>query len=230
MGIHIPRRPERSHVPDYEGQNEDLHVNVEVYPTLTINVSNHPSSGWSESQRGSDIIIDVPFPQIPPDETPEGIQDIVENTLTSVLELIYDAPAHRSTRVFVAGEQVVSFALVNRLHQEGISVVSATTERIVEERDGKKISVFRFVEWRRFPIFCAILPGDQRIVIRPLATAEQLAEWERQAADWQAEDCAINRKPTTCPDCGIEHESRYSGSRCPKCSALVRARMEGFRV
>jgi hypothetical protein len=43
-----------------------------------------------------------------------------------------------------------TYALVRRLRAHNIPVVASTSERLVEERDGKKIVQFNFVRFRAY--------------------------------------------------------------------------------
>lgn len=121
------------------------------------NLTNHPSSKWSEEQKaaalqivggedGAGIIVDIPFPNIPPDANKLNVRKTVYDCYAK-----YFDGANRNDVVLVQGEMVFTFHMVNLLQSECIRCVAATTERIVEERpNGEKVSVFKFIKFRNY--------------------------------------------------------------------------------
>ena len=114
--------------------------------TVFANLSHHPSAGWSPEQRSAALALasrveDVPFPDVDPE-----CEDITE-LLSAVIARI---PAGCCCAM-VQGESVLQHALVIRLQGMGIACFAATTAREVSEREGQKISVFRFVRFRLYP-------------------------------------------------------------------------------
>lgn len=117
-------------------------------PNGLINLSNHPSINWPESQRLTaqkqfGKIEDLSFPNIPPNHSPEDIAALAEQYCSQVR-------AHRPSAVHLMGEMTFTFALVNLLKNAGIPCVASTTERIVTEEDGKKIVQFQFIQFREY--------------------------------------------------------------------------------
>lgn len=116
-----------------------------------INLSNHPSSRWGEKQRaealkwGGDEIVDIPFPQIPPDMTAEALTVLVREYVAKIV-------ATGDTAVHVMGEMGFTFGVVHLLMTEtDIFALHSTTERrSVEGPDGTKTSVFEFVQFREY--------------------------------------------------------------------------------
>jgi hypothetical protein len=52
--------------------------------------------------------------------------------------------------VHLMGEMTFTFRLVTMLQAAGIPCIASTTHRTVEERDGKKIVQFEFVQFRPY--------------------------------------------------------------------------------
>ena len=119
---------------------------------IFINHTNHPSSKWGIEQISAATIlgdiIDFPFPNIPPQADEIEIKKIVEENLREILNF---SPAF----VLCQGEFNYTFEMVTELKKNNISVVAATSERIVStviEEDGssRSISTFRFVRFRSY--------------------------------------------------------------------------------
>lgn len=117
---------------------------------LFVNLSNHFSDKWSALQvEAAELfgkIVDVPFPDIPPSANESSISDLAEEYVQKIQGIgeVSDITVH------IMGEMNFTYALVKRLRSQGICCVASTTCRIVEERDGQKISTFRFVKFRRY--------------------------------------------------------------------------------
>lgn len=119
-----------------------------------FNLTNHPSSKWSDEQKASALlmvggdgeIVDIPFPNIPPEATGREVRKTAFDYLVK-----YFDDADTESVVLVQGEMVFTFNMVNLLQTERIRCVAATTERKVEERpNGEKVSVFKFVRFRNY--------------------------------------------------------------------------------
>ena len=117
---------------------------------MFINLSNHPSLKWNEEQKNAAIemggrIIDMPFPPVPADADEEWISKKAREVVEEIKKV-----SEPINPVMVQGEFTLTFAVVSRLISEGFIPVAATTERIVEERDGKKVVTFNFKGFRRY--------------------------------------------------------------------------------
>ena len=119
---------------------------------IFINHTNHPSAKWSVEQKTAaetfGKIVDVPFPDVPPSFNTEEVHELVLNKLQEILEL---APV----AVLCQGEFNYTVAMAEELKKRGITVMAATSERIVSEvieSDGstKRVSVFNFVRFRPY--------------------------------------------------------------------------------
>lgn len=117
---------------------------------MFINLSNHPSDKWSEEQinaaRSYGEIVDMAFPVIEPILTKEDILRLVK-VFTKMIVDNRDG----KTVVHVMGEMTFTYNLVNALKELGITCLASTTERnTVMTPDGKKISEFKFVQFREY--------------------------------------------------------------------------------
>ena len=119
---------------------------------IFVNHTNHAASNWSAEQRAAaetfGEIVDVPFPEIPPQADESAVAELAAENLREILKL-------RPAAVLCQGEFNYTFALVTALKEKNIPVLAATSERISSEivqPDGssKKVSVFRFVRFRRY--------------------------------------------------------------------------------
>ena len=120
---------------------------------IFVNFSNHPSSRWSEEQlkvarQQYGEIVDVPFPSLDPCMDERAIAEIGEDCIEKILKLSPCA-------VMCQGEFTLTFYVVNRLINKGISCVSACSERSsveVMQEDGsvRKESLFLFRGFRKY--------------------------------------------------------------------------------
>ena len=117
---------------------------------LFINFSNHPSSAWGEQQLQAanqlGQVVDLPFTQVDPAMTGEQVQLLARECVNTILEM--GAPSDLT--VHVMGEMTVIFHVVTALKALGVRCVASTTERMVTEADGKKITEFHFVQFREY--------------------------------------------------------------------------------
>lgn len=119
---------------------------------MLINLTNHPSSRWSDKQKATaevyGEIVDMPFPVI--DEA--GDEKYIATLADEYLNKIVNLSDTQSVVVHLMGEQTFSYALIKRLREHGITCVASTTKRIVkEEVPGKKSEViFQFERFRAY--------------------------------------------------------------------------------
>lgn len=117
-----------------------------------VNHTNHPSAKWSKEQLAAAAkygeIRDLPFPAIDP---------LADKKAVAALAADYAAQiaAMNPAAVLCQGEFTYTFALVKLLQERALTVLSATSERIVgnvTQEDGteQKISLFRFVAFREY--------------------------------------------------------------------------------
>lgn len=117
-----------------------------------VNHTNHASANWCAEQLAAaesyGKIIDIPFPEVPPEFSTEEVGEIVSDNLQKILEL---APA----AVLCQGEFSYTVAMVELLKAHNIPVLAATSQRVVSEianPDGstRRVSIFKFVRFRNY--------------------------------------------------------------------------------
>jgi len=113
-----------------------------------INLSNHPSNKWTQEQQKNakkkyGIIEDLAFPNISPQMSKKELDQLVSQYFNLVI-------LKNPMAVHLMGEMTFTFTLVNKLKSAGIKCIASTTNRIVEEKDGKKIVQFQFVQFREY--------------------------------------------------------------------------------
>lgn len=117
---------------------------------MLINLSNHPSSKWPKEQMEAakkyGEIIDMPFPVI----DPAGDEEYVKETADEYVQKVLDIACDKQVTVHLMGEMTLTYALLERFKEHGIPCIAATTERIVSEEKGVKVSIFRFVKFRYY--------------------------------------------------------------------------------
>lgn len=119
---------------------------------MLINLSNHPSDKWSESQTAAaneqfGEIVDLPFPQIEPDATKADITKIAQDYLTRVQQI----GQPNDTTIHIMGEMTLTYQLVGMLKDAGYRCYASTTVReVYEQEPGKKTVIFQFVKFREY--------------------------------------------------------------------------------
>jgi hypothetical protein len=116
---------------------------------MLLNLSNHPSAPWPANQKEAaekefETVQDLPFPQIPPNLSSAGLDQLVESYVQNIRNI--DPIA-----VHIMGELTFTYRLVYKLKAIGIRCLASTTERIVsEDGKGNKTSTFQFVQFRDY--------------------------------------------------------------------------------
>lgn len=119
---------------------------------MIVNFTNHLSSCWCKEQISAAAqwgdIVDLSFPDVPAAADENDIAKLADIYCAQILELAPDA-------VLVQGEMSLSFAVIERLCQNGITVLCAASERICEvtvSDDGSTVrrSIFKFVRFRKY--------------------------------------------------------------------------------
>lgn len=116
-----------------------------------INLSNHPSTNWSETQIKAASkygeIVDLPFPSVDAAGDEVYIAALADEYLSKVLQIA----SGRNVTVHLMGEMTFTFALVKLLQKEGLDCIASTTEReVIELPSGKKEATFKFVKFRKY--------------------------------------------------------------------------------
>ena len=138
---------------------EQLDFNVATpKKKLFINVSNHPSSTWSVEQKqaalkGGRMLVDIPFPNVPPTATRNEIRDMGYQLIHTLDDVIANNGGSESTTtITIVGEFSLTIFVVVKLRilLPGLTIVVATSERnTVINDDGSKTIRFEFVQFRQ---------------------------------------------------------------------------------
>ena len=119
---------------------------------MLINLSNHPSSGWSVEQtnKAKELygnIVDVPFPEVDPVGNEQYIHELTDEYLSRIISIQSNSPKV----VHVMGELTFCYALIKKLKMQGIKCIASTTVRdVVVGADGKITKAFKFVQFREY--------------------------------------------------------------------------------
>ncbi len=88
-------------------------------------------------------IIDVPFPTVDPQGDEGYIEGLAERYLRRILQL-------HPYVVLCQGEFCLAYRIITKLHESGIMVLAACSERVVKEAGQKKEVMFAFSQFRRY--------------------------------------------------------------------------------
>lgn len=90
----------------------------------------------------------MPFPNIPPHNDIEEVNELAQVYLQKILQL---QKAHPKLTVHLMGELTFTFALLQLLQKQGIPCVASTSDRMsAEGKDGTKVIRFEFVQFRAY--------------------------------------------------------------------------------
>lgn len=118
---------------------------------MFLNFSNHSSDKWSAEQLSASEMYgkvqDFAFPVIDPHMKKEEIDDLADTYVNDILKM-------NPSCVMCQGEFCFSYAVIKKLKANNIRVVAACSERVVEEqitdKETKKVSIFKFVQFREY--------------------------------------------------------------------------------
>jgi hypothetical protein len=121
------------------------------------NLSNHPVSSWTDTQREAALALNFGAPMDLPDlvsEVPPG--DEMTSVSARAARVAEEVVARGARGAFVAGEFTYTVALVRELQGLGVRCFAATTRREVSTKtldDGRieTLHTFCFVRWREYP-------------------------------------------------------------------------------
>ena len=126
---------------------------------MLVNFTNHPSDKWTDDQKNSAIelygdVRDLPFPVVPTNAGAAEVIAMADGIIDKVLELKEENPTSEDFAVMAQGEFTLTYAVVSRLRNLGITVLSAVTERISTEEvvngEVRKTAIFRFAGFREY--------------------------------------------------------------------------------
>lgn len=118
---------------------------------MFINLTNHPSSGWSKEQLEAaqkyGEIVDLPFPNVDEQATETEINNLADDYLA----IIKKKGKVQELTVHIMGEQTFCYALISKLQKEGIRCIASCTKHdtFINEQ-GQKVSTFHFTRFREF--------------------------------------------------------------------------------
>jgi hypothetical protein len=118
---------------------------------MLLNLSNHPSSTWSETQievakAQYGNLSDIQFPKVDPDWDTAQIASSAEEYCTLICNIV-----PRLQAVHLMGEMTFCFVLVQKLHAAGIPCIASTTRRqTIDRGEGRKEVQFSFVRFRPY--------------------------------------------------------------------------------
>ncbi|MFC3809774.1 hypothetical protein [Lacihabitans lacunae] len=115
---------------------------------MLLNLTNHPSSQWSQKQFDFAIelyknVVDLSFPLISPDLNSDSLDLVVKEFEAKVREMNPKA-------VHIMGEMTFTYRMVKILKKAGFTCLASTTERTVIEEKDIKTSTFSFVQFREY--------------------------------------------------------------------------------
>jgi hypothetical protein len=115
---------------------------------MLINLSNHPTSTWTEQQLATaktlyQKIHDIPFPPISPEMSELQITDLAQTYVKQIIAL-------KPTAVHIMGEMNFVHKCVTLLKMYDIKCIASTSERESIEDNGTKLSTFRFIQFREY--------------------------------------------------------------------------------
>lgn len=118
---------------------------------MFINLTNHPSSGWSEEQQKAaqeyGEVLDMPFPNINEQATEAEIKKLADEYVS----IIISKGKVKDLTVHIMGEQTFCYALISKLQKEGIRcVASCTVHDTFTNEQGQKVSSFHFTRFREY--------------------------------------------------------------------------------
>lgn len=121
-------------------------------PDIFINLTNHPSSQWSQEEKAAaeefGHIIDMPFPNIPAAWSKEEVHQCAAEIIEKIMSL-------QPTAVLCQGEFTCCYDIILSLRKRNIKVLAACSERsVIEKVNDKgvnyKMSIFKFIQFREY--------------------------------------------------------------------------------
>ena len=126
---------------------------------MLINFTNHPSERWTDDQKNCAIelygaVKDLPFPAVPTGAGATEVIGMADGIIDKILAMKEENSASEAFAVMAQGEFTLTYAVVSRLRNLGITVLSAVTERISTEEvvngEVRKTAIFRFAGFREY--------------------------------------------------------------------------------
>lgn len=121
---------------------------------MLINLSNHPHWIGDQLEMANKLygsVFNIPFPDILPEWDTEQVKKEAERYMAICIARIVEADESNNA-IHLMGESTFCFLLAQMLLKQGYHCIVSTTERIVEEKDGKKTSTFQFKRFRHYQL------------------------------------------------------------------------------
>jgi hypothetical protein len=149
----------KKNIQSYINTTERIFFNPPIFSPVNekekcfINLSNHPSTMWSNEQKKAAIcfgnICDIPFTDIDPQADEEQIIALADTYLQDIKAIA----CNKKTTLHIMGEMTFTFYIVQQCLSSGIVCVASTTERMVNENNnGNKEVQFNFVQFREYKL------------------------------------------------------------------------------
>lgn len=131
------------------------YLNNKMEGKMFINMSNHPMEKWSEKQltaakKLGDKQWELPFPMVDPTYDKE---DLINMAYDYIYQILENFSGEKSFKIHIMGEMgfVYNFIrLALDIPNYNFEFFHSTTRRIVEEKNGNKVSTFEFVKFREY--------------------------------------------------------------------------------
>ncbi|MDY2627581.1 MAG: hypothetical protein SOW08_04585 [Lachnospiraceae bacterium] len=113
-----------------------------------VNFTNHPADTWDSAQlsaaRKYGEIAELAFPVVNSRASEKDITALADELSEKIITM-------NPAAVMCQGEFTLAYAVIRRLRKNGIRVVAACSERMVEmNEEGKKVVTFHFEQFREY--------------------------------------------------------------------------------
>ena len=123
---------------------------------MLINLSNHSSLNWEETQlkaaESYGNIFDLEFPALDPDASCYEVTDTARDYAARISAILDQHPAEKNA-VHLMGEITFCYTLATILQKKRVTCIASTTGRWTTEIGRFKTSEFRFRQFREYPDF-----------------------------------------------------------------------------
>lgn len=125
---------------------------------MLINLTNHPSTSWSEQQRVAALekygeIKDIPFPDIDPVLGKKEVVDLAAGYFLKISKIYSELPQEEKKRfaIHVQGEHTFVHHLLKQAEKLNLTCIASTTRRIKKDLgNGQSLQQFEFVRFREY--------------------------------------------------------------------------------
>lgn len=200
---------------------------------MLINFSSHPSQKWSAEQLSQARkqfggVTDLKFPNVNPNCTENDISKLTNIFYNKILKIAQNIKKTEEVTVHIMGERTLTFTILTRLLSTGIPCVASCTQKeIVENANGRKESVVKFVRFRYYLPY--IQPKEEihgKTEVTKFA-AEPVRALKRDGADLDSlnrnQGVPVREQQTedSTQDVAPKKNSNFTETVCPKIQAPV---------